>query len=204
MSVNELNLTINRTNSINSTRILGVIGMTFAPALYIGWFFHSDNFNEPNANQLFSSLFGVLYLSGAMASVVAMRLLRVTGSGAGAKFLFAVQIVGLFLAMWYDIFEYAAPHLRKSTVFFITDMAYPFSHILMIIVGVAIIRAGVWRGWRRVPAFLVGFALPSFFGLSAVIGRENGGFVFPLFVTLGFFLLGYAVKTTDDHKVNFV
>jgi hypothetical protein len=204
MSVNELNLTINHINSINSTRVLGVIGIIFAPALYIGWFFHSGKFNEPSANQLFSSIFGVLYLSGAMASAVAMRRLRITGSGTGAKLLFVVQIVGLFLAMWYDIFEYVAPHLRKSTVFFITDMAYPFSHVLMIIVGVAIVRAGVWRGWRRVPAFLVGLALPSFFGLSALVGRENGGFIFPLFVTLGFFLLGYAITTTDNRKVNFV
>jgi hypothetical protein len=79
--------------------------MVFAPALYFGWFFHSNNFDEPKANQLFSSIFGVLYLSGAMASAFAMRRLRATGNGRGAAILFAVQIVGLFLAMWYDILD---------------------------------------------------------------------------------------------------
>ena len=195
MSVNELNLTINRSNSINTIRVLGIIGMIFAPALYVGSFFHSNNFGEPNANQLFSSIFGVLYLSGAMASAGAMRRLRVTGNGRGAAILFAAQIVGLFLATGFDILVYAAPQLKESTLFFITDLAYPFSHVLMIVVGVAVWRTGAWRGWRVVPPFLCGFALPLFFAASAAFGRENSGWIFIGGVTLGFFLLGCAVKT---------
>jgi hypothetical protein len=75
-------------------------------------------------------------------------------------------------------------------------MAYPFSHVLMIIVGIAVWRAGIWRGWRIVPAFLCGLALPLFFAGSALVGRENSGWIFIGGVTLGFFLLGYAVRTT--------
>jgi C4-dicarboxylate transporter len=196
MSVNELNLTVNPAHSINIIRLLGIIGMVFAPALYIGWFFHSDNFDQPKANQLFSSIFGVLYLSGVMASAIAMRKLRVTGKGSGGAILFAVQIIGLFLAMWFDILEYAAPNLRESTIFFITDMAYPFSHVLMIIVGFAVWKTGLWRGWRLIPPFLCGLALPLFLASSALFGRENSGWIFIGGVTLGFFLLGYAVKNT--------
>ena len=197
MSVSELNLPVNQIKSISRTGILGTIGMICAPALYIGWFFHADNFDQPKADQLFASLFGVLYLSGAMASAFAMRRLRVTGNGTGSRILFAVQIVGLFLAMWFDILEYAAPQLKQSTVFFITDMAYPFSHVLMLVVGIAVLKAGVWRDWRRIPAFLVGFALPSFFAASAVFGRANGSFIFPVMVTIGFFLLGLAIRMTE-------
>jgi hypothetical protein len=196
MAVNELNLTVNRTDSINIIRLLGILGMVFAPALYLGSFFHSANFDEPKANQLFSSIFGVMYLSGAMASAIAMRRLRVTGSGIGATFLFAVQIIGLFLAMWFDILEYAAPNLRESTIFFITDIAYPFSHVLMIIVGIAVWKTGLWRGWQVIPPFLCGLALPLFFASSAIFGRENSGWIFIGGVTLGFFLLGYTVKNT--------
>jgi hypothetical protein len=199
MSVNELKLTIHQTRLSDTFRLLGTVGMVCAPALYISSFFHSGNFNEPNPNQVFASLFGVLYLCGAMASAIAIRRLRVTGNGIGAAILFAVQIVGLFLAMCFDIIEYAAPHLKESTVFFITDMAYPFSHVLMIIVGIAVWRTGVGRGWRVVPPFLGGFALPSFFAASAIFGRENGSVVFPVLVTIGFFLLGLAVETTESN-----
>jgi tryptophan-rich sensory protein len=132
MSLNESNLPINHTHSINAIRVHGIIGMIFALALYIGWFFHGEP-NGPKVNQLFASIFGVLYLSGAMASAIAVRQMRVTGNGIGAAILFAVQIAGLFLAMGFDVLEYVAPQLRGSAIFFITDVAYPFSHVLMII-----------------------------------------------------------------------
>ena len=196
MSVNELKLTIHQTRLSDTFRLLGTIGMICAPALYIGSFFHSGNFDEPNPNQAFASLFGVIYLCGAMASAIAMRQLRVTGNRISAAILLAVQMVGLFLAMCFDIIEYAAPRLKESTAFFITDMAYPFSHVLMIIVGISVWRTGIWNGWRLIPPFLCGFALPLFFAANALIGQENSGWVFIGGVTLGFFLLGYAVKTT--------
>ena len=75
-------------------------------------------------------------------------------------------------------------------------MAYPFSHVMFLVLGIAVVKAGVWRGWRRVPAFLVGLALPLFFSLLALFGRENANVIFPVLVTAGFFLLGYAVRTT--------
>jgi hypothetical protein len=98
--------------------------------------------------------------------------------------------------MGFDVLEYVAPQLRGSAIFFITDVAYPFSHVLMIIVGIAAWKTGVWRGWRLVPTFLCGLALPLFFAASAVFGRENSGWIFIGGVTLGFFLLGLAVKTS--------
>jgi hypothetical protein len=194
----------NRESFLITNRALGAVGMILSPMLYIAWFFHAPNFDEPSPFPFFASLGGILYLIGAAASATAMRNLRATGSGRGAGVLYAVQMIGLFLAMCFDVLEYAAPHLRETTLFFITDMAYPFSHILMIVVGIAVVRAGVWRGWRRIPAFLVGLALPLFFGASALFGRENGGFIFPLSVTVGFFLLGAAVvaaaKTNSEAK----
>lgn len=199
MSVQEMVLQNGDRSSFISTRALGAVGMILSPMLYFGWLFHAAAPDQPPAYPFWSSLCGFLYMLGAAAAATGMRSLRVTGSGTGAKVLYVVQMVGLFLAMCFDIFQYAAPQLREtSVVFFITDMAYPFSHVLMIIVGVAVMRAGVWRGWRRIPAFLVGLALPSFFALSAIVGRENGSFIFPLMVTSGFFLLGLAVFSTNS------
>lgn len=181
-------------------RALGAVGMLCSPMLYFASLFFSPDPDAPNPNQLYATLFAVLYLSGAMATATAMRWLRVTGRGTGAVVLYVVQMVGLLLAMTSDVLGLAGPGLRQSTLFFAVDMAYPFSHLLFLVVGVAVVRAGVWRGWRRVPAFLVGAALPSFFGLLALTGRENAGFIFPALVTVGFFLLGYAVRTTKQKQ----
>ena len=183
-----------------SNRTLGVAGMILSPALFFASFFFAPQFDQPSPYPLIAGLGGVLYLLGAMASATAMRNLRVTGNGTGAKILYVVQMIGLFLAMWFDVLENTVPHLRQTWYFFIADLAYPFSHVLMIIVGIAVVRAKVWRGWRRIPAFLVGLALPSFIALSVAFGRENGSFIFPLFVTVGFFTLGLAVFTTKNER----
>lgn len=193
MSVSEAALPLKMENSAVNYRKLGIAGMICAPALFFGSFFHSQSEDVSNPYQIFASLGGVLYLSGAMASAIALRRLRVTGNGTGANVLFVVQIVGLLLAMMFDVLEFAAPQLKETTVFFLTDMAYPFSHILMLVVGIAVVRAGVWRGWRCVPVFLIGAALPLFFAASAAFGRENTGWVFIGSVTLGFFALGFSI-----------
>jgi hypothetical protein len=197
MSVQEISLPAASGNSFINNRVLGTIGMIFAPALYFASVFYSHNYDAPNPNQLYASLLGVLYLSGAIASAIGMRKLRVHGKGKGGAILFAVQIIGLFLAMMFDVFEFAAPHLRESAIFFIADMAYPFSHVLMIVVGIAVWKTGIWHGWRRISPFLIGFALPLFFAASAVFGRENSGWVFIGGVTSGFFLLGLAVRNSS-------
>lgn len=195
MAVQEMVLQNSGSGGLVSTRTLGLIGMFLSPMLFFASLFYGA-MDQPSPYPLLTSLGGVLYLAGAAASAVALRRLRATGGGTGAKILFIVQLSGLFLAMGFDVLEYAAPHLRGTWAFFITDLAYPFSHVLMIVVGIAIVRARVWRGWRRIPAFLVGFALPSFIALSFAAGRENAGFIFPLLVTTGFFTLGLAVFTS--------
>lgn len=198
MSVQEIALTNSGGNNFAiANKTLGVIGMICSPMLIFAAFFFAGN-GQASPHPFLAGLGGVLYMLGAMASATGMRNLRVTGSGAGAKILYVVQMIGLALAMTFDVLENAAPHLRDTAIYFITDMAYPFSHTLMLIVGIAIIRAGIWKGWRRIPAFLVGAALPAFIILSAIFGREAVPSVFPVFVTIGFFLLGLAVYARDS------
>lgn len=200
MSVQEMILQNSHDRSITTTRTLGAVGMILSPMLlFASFFFANESSPRPVSDALLAALGGVLYLLGATASATALRRIRATGSGKGALVLYVVQLTGLLLAMCFDVLENAAPQLRETSLYFITDMAYPFSHMLMNIVGITIVRAGVWRGWRRIPAFLVGLALPSFIALSAAVGRENAGFIFPLMVTLGFFTLGLAVFTTKQN-----
>ncbi len=197
MSVQEIILQNSGSSDFKLNRALGAVGIILSPMLFVSSLFYAPEFGQPNPQQFWASLGGFLYILGAMITATAIRNLRVTGSGKGAAILYYAQMTGLLLAMCFDVLEYAAPHLRdKSRLYFITDMAYPFSHVLMIVVGTAIVRAKVWRGWRRIPAYLLGFALPSFIVLSNAAGRENAGFIFPLMVTIGFFTLGLAAFTS--------
>lgn len=196
MATQEMMLTARVENSLLSNRVLGTVGIAFSPMLFLASFFYAPQPDQPSPYPLLAGLGGVLYLLGAMASATAMRNSRVTGDGTSAKILYVVQMTGLALAMSFDVIDNAAPQLRDTTIHFITDMAYPFSHVLMIVVGIAVIRAGIWHGWKKIPALLIGLGLPAFFAASALFGREMFAFTFPLMVTAGFFLLGLAVFTT--------
>ena len=55
-----------------------------------------------------------------------------------------------------------------------------------------------FRFMRLLPAFLVGFALPSFFAAMALIGQERGGWFFIGGVTAGWFLLGFSVLSAPS------
>ena len=196
MSMQQIVLKNQSQNILSINRMLGVVAMVSSPLLYLGIVFFAPDSAGANPSKIFAMLGGISYLAGAMAGATAMRNLRVTGSGTSAKILYVVQMIGLFLAMCFDVIENAAPNLRETWAGFITDMAYPFSHLLMIVVGIAIVRAKIWRGWRTIPAFLAGLGLPLFIILSLFVGRENAFYTFPLLTIAGFFGLGLAVYLT--------
>lgn len=173
-------------------RRLALWAMLASPGLLVGGLLRGP---DPEAAGIAPNLCGMIYLSGVLATAVSLRLLGATGKGRGASLLLGLQTTVLLLAMGFDVIEYTAPQLQDTTVYFVTDMAYPLSHLLMIVVGIAILRARVLTGWRRFPAFMCGFALPAFIACAASAGREAGGPVFLTGVTGGFFLLGLAIFT---------
>ena len=63
-------------------------------------------------------------------------------------------------------------------------------------IGFAVLKAGIWRGWRAAAPFVSGLALPAFFLGMAVLGRESSGVFFMAGTTIGFFLTGLAVTTS--------
>jgi len=181
------------------TRLLGTVGMIGSPLLlvdglcrYAGYTTH-----ETQGSPLVGIL-GVAYLAGILCNAVGMRRLRVTGSGAGSAVLFAVQVTGLLLALVFSVAEAlghspGGPGLGGKLLF-AADMGWPFSHVLHLVIGGAIWKAGIWRGWRRIAPFVVGVALPLFFAARAVAGPASM-LLFPLMTTAGFLALGYAVRT---------
>jgi hypothetical protein len=103
----------------------------------------------------------------------------------------------LLLAASQQVQELIFTHPEANgLVFFVADMAWPFSMLLMLGVGGFILRAGVWRGWRRLTALLCGSALPVSLAVSAVAGREVGGVLFGVITLIGFMSLGHAVRTS--------
>lgn len=173
-------------------RLLGTIGVFGAPMLLLSGLIYSLG-PEGGAWALVASVLGMLYLIGWAASAAGMRRLKVAGRLSGA--VFAVQLVGLSLALIFNVLEVA--RANPETLFFrITDLAWPVSHLFMLVVGTLVLAARVWRGWRSWAPLLCGLALPIFFGARPLLGGQVAGLLFGVLTAVAFTLLGYAVRTS--------
>jgi hypothetical protein len=123
-----------------------------------------------------------------------MRRLRATGRGRGARVLFAVQLVGLLLAMTQQPQDQLGRHPLGGAFYTASDLAWPLSHLLMLVVFAAVWRAGVWTGWRRWTPLACGLALPLTFA-AAGSGVAPPGLVFSVATAASFLALGLAVCT---------
>jgi hypothetical protein len=109
-----------------------------------------------------SSIVGLLYLSGWAASMIGFRRLRLTGNGMVARIVFWLQMVGLVLAAGQQLMELSkAPTLLHSRFFGICDMAWPLSHLLMLVVGGMVLATGRVHSHARFAALGCGLSLPA-------------------------------------------
>lgn len=177
-------------------RVLGALGVLGAPVFLGQW--AAAGFGAPPvgaAPTLAGSLLNLAYLAGFAASAIGLRHLRATGRGRGAAALTAVQAVALVLAASQEVQDLTGARPLGAVGYHAADVAWPLSHVLMLAVGVAVLRAGVWRGWRRRTPLACGLVLPLAIAAAAVGGRVAMGWVFCPGTTLAFAALGVAVAT---------
>ncbi len=193
MAVEQMNLPMNRQGAFLSARFLGTLGMITSPMLFVEGMLYTFGYGgSPNAR--FIPLLGIIYLTGWACSLTGMRQLRATGHGTLPTAVFILQFLGLSLAFLFNVQEMTGAN-PDSLFFRITDIAWPASHVFMLVVGVLVLKARVWRGWRSVTPLLCGLALPAFFAAGAVVGKGVAGFLFGSLTAAAFMLLGYTVRT---------
>ena len=198
MASQQLRLDAESPRPLIGNRVLGTIGMLAAPMLLIEFVLRAAVYG-PAEPPRWVAVLGFLYMLGWLATAAGMRRLRVTGSGKVGRAISWIQIGGLILAALWSLNE--ATGVNPGKLFFsIGDAAWPFSHLFMLVVAGFIVKAGVWRGKRAVPAAICGLALPLFFGLSPVIGPVAGSIAFGATTTVGFVLLGYLVRVSHPAK----
>jgi len=198
MSVNEMNLVAMAENkALSGNRTLGILGMTGAPLLLVETILRIINVLPQNTDNAWIGLVEMIYIGGWIALAVGMRRLRVTGNGLGSKIVFGLQMIGLILAFLFTVQVLFGAGFDKPPVslfFKICDLGFPFSHLFMLVVGAAIWRAGVWRGWLRLAPFLVGIVLALFMaGLGALVDLPQGALIFAVSTAVGLFSLAYGV-----------
>lgn len=198
MSVNQMSINAQSQRLSGNHRLLGTLGMIGAPFLCLEFILVGLTLDGSKPlNQLVGAL-ELVYLGGWLASAAGLRQLRVTGEGAAARVIFIIQRIGLTLAALFTIQGIVQTNPDTTSIFFkVTDAAWPLSHLFMLVVGAFVLKAGVWRGWRRFTPIWCGLALPALFATNALFGSKAGGIVFGLGTTAAFMSLGYAVRTSE-------
>lgn len=193
MAVGESYLTLAGRGPLLKTKLLGALGVVGAQMFALDALYRHAYGLGGGPNDRVSSVLNLLYVIGWASSAVALRRMRVTGRGVAAAAAYVVQCMGLTLAGLISLNEALDLKVGAASPFYIVvDASWPLSHLFMLFVGVLVWRAGVWRGWRRLPCFVCGLALPAYFAATPLLGEE-ARFAFVLFVTAGFTLLGKAV-----------
>jgi hypothetical protein len=190
MSVNQIEIPINEVNVSIINRCLGMLCLIGAPMLLVQFILNPGGVS----NTAGIAFLGVLYMGGWLAGAVGMRRLRVTGNGNGSKIIFIIQALGLFLATMFSVLETSGyNHENGGLIFVMTDLAYPFSHLFMIVVGSFTLRAGVWNGFSKFAPLLVGVALPLTLALASLVGMQIGTLFFGGLTTIGLSIIGYTI-----------
>lgn len=179
------------------TRALGVVGLLGAPAFLVQW--AAAGFQAPNAppprDDVATIVTCAVYIVGFLAGAVGLRRLRATGRGCGAAALFAVQLALLLLAAGQPLQDAFGVQPLGARGYLASDLSWPLSHVLMLAVGAAVLRAGVLTGWRRWAPLACGTVVPLMLAAAAIGGRAAMGWVFCPGTALAFGALGLAVAT---------
>jgi hypothetical protein len=199
MVANQITISIHNHKSFFNNRLLGTFGVIAAPMLLVeGLYRYFTNVSDNQNNQVVG-LLSIIYVGGWLCSVIGMRRLRITGSNHWSMIIFAMQMIGLFLAGVWALQEIVHLDFIKGNILFnICDAAWPLSHLFMLVIGGLVLRAGIWQGWRRFPPFLCGLALPAFIAASTFGVKDIGIALFQIMTTVGFVSLGYAVRTSNQ------
>jgi hypothetical protein len=189
-------LTYQQSGSFLNPRLLGTLGMLGSSMLLIEGIY--SGFKQHGTDQFVAAI-EVVYMLAWLASVYGMHLTDATGKGKGGKIVLGIQSASVLCAALWSGYHLLVPNPDVNHPFYIaTDLSWPFSHVFMIVVGVATLRAKNWTGGFRFAPLLCGLALPAAILSSIALGEVALGIVFGLWTTTAFTLLGYAVRNNGQ------
>jgi len=195
MSINELELPVGGHLAGLKYRLHGTLGMFGAPMLFIEMLVRAFMDEPEKIDAQFVGATGVFYIGGWIAVALAMRGLRATGAGSASLAVFVIQTAGLIFAFLFSVQQLTGVDFSNGGLFFkITDIAYPFSHMLMLVVGSMVWRARVIKGFARIAPFGVALMLPLFFLLGTFLGMAAATLISTGLAAISLFVIARNVQ----------
>lgn len=176
---------------MNTTnRILGIVALIGAPFLLI------DGINvgfKETADTHISGFFNFAFITGWICSVVALYRNGAYGKDKTGTVIFSLQIVLLFFANAWNIYEMVQPGVN-TLLYRVLDTCWPLSLLCMFISGLVIAMKGRLTGWQRYIPLLAGCWLPLGLITWMLLPRSAGVFFFfSLYSAIAWSMMALAV-----------
>jgi hypothetical protein len=171
-------------------RLLGMLGMIGSPFLLLS--FAAVGFEQEKITRL-GSFLGLIFAIGWLSNVFGLWTLRATGTWLGGRILLGIEVVGVVLANLCQVYEIVDPK-ADSVLFHVTDIAWPLSMVTLLAIGIVAIVARRLQGWACFTPLVCGLWLPVSILAGAIFGTTAGLIIGGAHVTIGWLLLGYAIR----------
>src|SRR4051794_10004298 len=140
------------------TKTFGVIGIIGAPWLFID--FINNGLYDRFVLTSDSGIRNFIFITGWTCSVLGLYQLKAMGNKRWQKIIMIVQIVLLFLANCWNIWEIIAPD-SPSYIYFLLNFTWPLAGCFMVVTGIVILKAKKLKGWKRYMPLLAGCWFPQ-------------------------------------------
>jgi hypothetical protein len=138
-----------------NNRVLGAIALVGSPMLLIEYMLYG--FEQHDTTQLVAAM-SLLYIIGWICSMIGMYRLRATGHHLIGRSILVVQVALLVLAaLWALLYIPDAMPNQESIFYQVTDIAWPLSHVFMLITGIAAATTGVFHGCHHAKPNATGY-----------------------------------------------
>ncbi|GAB3491350.1 hypothetical protein GCM10027341_04210 [Spirosoma knui] len=177
-----------------NTRTLGVLALAGAPGMALGLWIEQQY--KPLADSWFTGVWGIIYITAWMCSMIALRRLKIAGSSRFGQGLVNLMLGTLTIANVSNVWQFVAP-TNKSWVFWSLDMFWPLSNVLMLVYGIVVITANRVTGWKRLAPLFCGLWFPTAMATRLLPTSEYTGLFVLLHSTVAWGLLAFLVLTAS-------
>ncbi|RDC66349.1 hypothetical protein [Adhaeribacter pallidiroseus] len=180
-----------------NNKTLGTLALIGAPFLFIGMQLE-EVYKQELAYSWFTGAWELIYITAWLASIVALQRMKAAGTSRFGQGILWVIIGTLLLAEASNIYLLLFPK-ERTTLFWILDTFWPISNLIMILVGIAVVRAKVLPGWHRFVPLVVGLWFPVSMLVITLWGRSQGTFLIgSIYSAIAWSLLAIVVLLTRD------
>jgi hypothetical protein len=183
-----------------SNQLLGILALIGSPWLFLGTYLEQ---RMPHlSDSWFTGAWGILFISGWICAAIAIKRLKVTGSSSFGKVILLILLLSLSIANISNVIQIIVER-DKPSYFMFFDLFWPFSNVIMLIVGITVIAVKGLPGWKRYMPLATGIWFPLVM-LSSLIDNKFLSFFFGgIYSALAWALLAIVIiTTTKEHVMN--